>query len=169
MGKTEDQEGSPRPLPLGPHLDRVASMLMTVTRDISRPADEVFEFLADVSNNPKWQYGMVSCTWTSEPPIGVGSTYEQEARFMGRNIVSTFVVNQFEPGRRVEIETVKSTFPIKVIRLVEPIDERSSRVSAEISGGPQNGFLKWLEPLMRGRAQKSIDADYDRLAQLLET
>lgn len=143
-------------------------MRMTATREIKRPADEVFAFFADASNNPKWQDGMISCEWTSKPPIQEGSTYRQEARFMGRDVVSTFRVTRFEPGHLIEIETVESTFPIRVVRTVEPIDESTSRVSADISGGPEKGPLKWLEPLATRRAQKSVDADYDRLVQLLE-
>lgn len=144
-------------------------MQMGATRDIGRPADEVFEFFADASNNPKWQNGMVSCRWTSDGPIGTGSTYEQRARFMGRDIVSVFEVRRFEPGRLIEIETIESTFPIKVVRTVEPTGDTSCRVSADISGGPEKGPMKWFEPLMAGRAQKSVDADYDRLVQLLES
>lgn len=144
-------------------------MRMSAERTISRPTDEVAEFFFDASNNPKWQKGMASCEWVSEPPIRVGSTYEQLARFMGRDVRSTFVVTDFEPGRSIRIETIESTFPIQVERRVEPIDESSSRVTAEITGGPEGGLMKMLSPLMAGRAQKSVDNDYDRLVQLLES
>jgi len=144
-------------------------MRMTAERTIGRPADEVAEFFFDASNNPKWQNGMVSCDWVSDPPIDVGSIYEQRARFMGRDVRSTFVVTDFEPGRMIRIETIESTFPIQVERRVDPIDDSSSRVSAEITGGPEGRVMKMLSPLMAGRAQKSVDADYDRLVQLLES
>jgi hypothetical protein len=144
-------------------------MRMSAERTVARPAEEVFAFFADATNNPVWQSGMVSCTWTSPPPISVGSTYEQRARFMGRDIVSTFVVKTFDPGRLIEIETIESTFPIRVVRRVEPAGEGSSRVSADISGGPEGRLLRLLEPLLARRAQRSVDADYDRLVQLLES
>lgn len=144
-------------------------MRMTAVREIARPADEVFAFFSDASNNPKWQDGMVSCLWTSKPPIAVGSTYEQKARFMGRDVISTFVVTRLEPGRLIEIETIESTFPIRVVRKVDPIDESSCRVTAEISGGPDKGLLKLLAPSMQGRAQRSVDTDYDGLVRLLES
>lgn len=112
---------------------------------------------------------MVSCEWTSEPPISVGSTYTQRARFMGRNVVSSFVVTDFEPGRRIAIETTESTFPIQVERRVEPVDEGSCQVSADITGGPDKGMMKLMAPLIQRRAQKSVDADYDQLVQLLES
>jgi hypothetical protein len=143
-------------------------MQMTATRTIGRPAGAVFEFFADATNNPKWQKGMVSCEWVLGEPMEVGSRYQQRARFMGRPVVSTFVVKALEPGRLIEIETVESTFPIHVIRTVEAIDESTCRVSAVISGGPEKGIAKLLEPLMARQAQRSVDADYDRLVDLLE-
>ena len=142
---------------------------MTAQREIARPAGEVFEFFSDVSNNPLWQNGMKSCRWTSEPPIGEGSTYEQHARFMGKGIRSTFVVTEYESGRRIVIKSVESTFPIEVERVVLSTDTDSCRVSALISGGPQGGFAKLLEPLVGRLAQKSVDRDYDRLVELLES
>ena len=144
-------------------------MEMSATREIARPASEVFEFFSDASNNPKWQDGMVSCEWTSEPPIRIGSTYEQKARFMGRDVVSTFEVSAFEQGRMIGIDTIKSTFPIQVVRTVDRIDDESCRVSARITGGPEKGFAKLIEPLIARSAQKSVDRDYDRLVQLLES
>jgi len=65
---------------------------------VDRPAEQVFAFIADPENNPTWQKGMRSCRWTSKPPIGVGSTYEQHAGFLGKSIDSTFQVIAFEPG-----------------------------------------------------------------------
>jgi hypothetical protein len=141
-------------------------MRLSATRSINRPVDEVAEFFFDATNNPKWQDGMVSCEWLMEGPVGVGSTYEQHARFMGRDIRSVFVVTEFQPGRSIEIETIASTFPIQVHRWVEPTGPNSCTVNAEITGGPE-GFLRILEPLMRRKAQQSVDADYDRLRALL--
>jgi carbon monoxide dehydrogenase subunit G len=143
-------------------------MRLTATREINRPADEVFAFFSDASNNPKWQDGMVSCEWTTPSPIGVGSVYEQHARFMGRDVRSVFRVTEYEPGRSIKIETVESTFPITVHRTVHTTGPGTSRVDADIGGGP-TGLLKLLAPLMRGRAQRSVDADYDRLKELLDS
>ena len=144
-------------------------MELNATRIVKRPADDVFTFFADASNNPRWQDGMRSCVWLTDPPIGVGARYEQRAKFMGWSVISVFEVTGYEPGRMIHIETIKSTFPIQVTRLVEPIDDTSCRVTANISGGPQAGLMKWMEPLIGRNAQKSVDSDYDRLVQLLES
>lgn len=137
-----------------------------VERTINRPSAEVFEFFSDSSNNPSWQKGMKSCTWTSDGPIGVGSTYDQEAEFMGRPVRSTFEVTGFESGRKIAIATVKSSFPIQVTRTVDDLGDGRSRVHAHISGGP-GGVMKLLGPLTNMMARRSIEADYDRLVEHL--
>lgn len=135
--------------------------------DIDRPADEVFAYVADASNNPQWQDGMVDCRWVTEPPIGVGSVYEQEARMLGRPITSTFEVVAFEPGRSISIETIESTFPIAVTRSVEPLDGDRCRVSAVVRGDA-SGVFRLGEPLMKRMVQRSVRGDYRRLKEHLE-
>lgn len=141
-------------------------MRVHVERTINRPAAEVFEFFSDASNNPLWQKGMKSCVWTSEGRLGVGSTYDQEAEFMGRPVRSSFEVTEFEPGRKISISTIESSFPIQVTRTVDDLGDGRSRVRAEISGGP-GGVMRLLSPLTNVMARRSIEADYDRLVQHL--
>lgn len=142
-------------------------MDLYATREIGRPAREVFEFVSDSSNNPRWQKGQRSCVWTTPPPHGLGSVYEQEARFLGRTVSTRFKVVDYDPGRSITIESIESSFPIRVRRSVEPLGPERSRVTAEISGEP-GGFFGLIGPVLRRLAQRSVDADYDRLVKLLE-
>lgn len=142
------------------------TMRLHAERVVPRPADEVARFFFDMANNAKWQRGMRSCTWETPPPVGVGSIYVQEASFLGRTITSKFRVTAHEHGRSITIDTIEGTFPITVTRTVDPIDASSCRVTADISGGPR-GVLGVLAPLTRRLAQRSVDADYDRLVDLL--
>lgn len=155
-----------RPIRRRPGIGRGTTVDLFVEREINRPAGEVFEFFADAANNPRWQSGMKSCRWTSEPPIAVGSTYEQVAEFMGRPVRSVFEVTALEPGQLISIATIESTFPIQVTRSVESIDDDRCLVRARITGGP-GGVLKVLSPLTDRLARRSIEADYDRLVNLL--
>lgn len=130
--------------------------------EIQRPADEVFAYLADFENNPDWQGGMVACRWTSEARGVVGATYEQEARFLGRPIRTTFEVTALEPGRSVSIASIVSTFPIQVTRRVEPT-AGGCRVTAHVRGQP-TGLLK----LFSGMVPRSVAKDYAQLKRRLE-
>ena len=140
---------------------------ISVGVDVERPANTVFEFVSDFENNPRWQRGMTSCRWTSPPPRGVGSTYDQVAGFLGRRIVSSFEVVEHLPGRRVKITSTAGPFPITETRTVQPLGEGRSHVSAIVEGDA-GGFFRLAAPILRALVQRSVRGDYARLKRLLE-
>lgn len=135
---------------------------------INRPPAEVFAFIANPENNPKWQNGMVSCQITSEGEWGLGSTYAQQAKFMGRDIVSKFEITQYEPGRLIQGDTLESSFPISFTRIVDPDESGAGSKVQAIVSGDASGFIKIFTPLMNWMVGRSIRADYRRLKALLE-
>ena len=132
--------------------------------DIELPVAQVFAYVANFENNPRWQRGMRACRWTSDEPMVVGATYVQEARFLGRRIDTHFRVSAFEADKQISIESTKSTFPIQVTRSVEPLGAERCRVTAHIRGQP-TGLLK----LFSGMVKKTVTKDYQALKELLET
>lgn len=79
-------------------------MEITTRLEIARPVPEVFAFVADQSNAPKWQTGLHEVRRLTDGPIGVGTEHEFVRTFAGRRIASRnrFVV--FEHDRYVEFE-----------------------------------------------------------------
>jgi hypothetical protein len=143
--------------------------MQTVTQiSIERPAALVFHVVSDMSLNPRWQNGMKRCDWTSEAPIGVGSTYDQEAGFLGKAILTSFEVSEFESGERVRIVSTKSTFPLDITRVVRVDTETSCTVIATVSGEP-SGLLKLLAPITDRLVSKSVDKDYAKLKTMIES
>ena len=140
----------------------------TTSVEIDRPADDVFEFVAEFTNNPRWQRGMRACRWTSDPPHGVGATYEQEARFLGKDVRNTFRVTDLEPGRRISFESTGGTFPIAVTRTVEPLGPDRARFTEDVQGDAR-GFYRVAEPVLQLLVRASIKRDFPRLKALLET
>jgi len=137
-----------------------------VKQDIDVPTEKVFSFIADFENNPRWQKGMQSAVFTSEGELRVGSTYDQVAHFLGREIRTSFEVIEFEPGRSVAIESRSGPFPIRVRRAVEPLTS-GTRVTADVSGDP-TGFFRLAKPLMQAMVRRSVVKDYEQLRALLE-
>jgi uncharacterized membrane protein len=138
-----------------------------VSVEVERPADEVFAYLDEVENNPEWLAGMQSARWTTDPPRGVGSRYEQRARFLGKEIRTTFEVVDHQPGRRVTIRSLEgSSFPLTVTRQVEPLGARRCRVTETVESDP-SGFYRIAGPLLHAMVTRRIKRDYDRLARQL--
>lgn len=133
-----------------------------VSIDVDAAPADVAAFWFDWTNNPRWQVGMESCTWTSEPPLRVGSTYDQQARMLGRPIVSSFEVVEFEPDRLLRIRTTAGTLPLDITRRIDPLPDGGSRLEAVIRGQPP-GLLRLLDPLMRRMVRRNVTADYERL------
>jgi len=135
--------------------------------EINRPSEEVFAFISNFENNPKWQSGQLEARFTSEGPLGVGSTYDQVAKFLGRRIVSTFEVLEYESNRKVKASSTSGSFPITFTRLVKPIDG-GTEVQAIIEGDA-TGFFKLAQPLLGRMVQRSVDSDYKNLKRIMES
>lgn len=139
---------------------------VTIETAFDRPADEVFTYLADYEHGPEWQRAMTSARWTSPPPVGVGSTFTQVARFAGRELRSDYEVTAYEPPREVAIRSTSGPFPITVLRTVEPT-ATGCRVIERTGGGP-SGAARLLTPLMALMVRRTIARDYRALKSLLE-
>ena len=136
------------------------------TAEVSCTAADAFAYVSNFENNPEWQQGMQSCTWTSPQPHGVGSTYDQVARFLGKDIVSSFRVVEHQPPQRVKITSTSGPFPITETRIVTPLGDRRCRVEAIVEGDA-SGFFRLGGPLLRPMVKRSVQGDYRRLAALL--
>ena len=135
---------------------------------IERPAAEVFAFVSDVTNNPRWQNGMRSCVWTSPPPHEAGATYDQTARFLGRSILSKFVVSEFEAGKMIRFKTTESPFPIDERRTVMPLADKRTSIRVHLMGDASRMF-RLVAPILSWMVGRSVTADYRRLKELLES
>jgi uncharacterized membrane protein len=141
---------------------------VAVEIDIDRPAPEVFAYLEDATNNPKWIPNMRSCRWTTPPPISAGSKYQQLSEFLGRKIHTDFEVTDHQPGHALTIASREgSSFPITVTRIVEPRGGHSSHVT-EITEGDPSGFYTVASPLLKRMVVRNIRRDYANLKRILE-
>jgi hypothetical protein len=63
---------------------------------IKRPYQDIFAYISNFENNPKWQGGMIEAKFTTNGPIQEGSSYDQVARFLGKRVISTFTVVEYK-------------------------------------------------------------------------
>jgi uncharacterized protein YndB with AHSA1/START domain len=137
----------------------------TVT--IRRPVEDVFAFLADFENVPRWNHAIESTTKTSSGPVGVGSTYRQ-IRSEPRRSEEGFEVTAFEPARRLAIEGEIGPFRARAEYLLEPI-EGATRFTNAVELEPSSVASKLLAPFAGSRIKTAVAENLDDLKALLES
>jgi uncharacterized protein YndB with AHSA1/START domain len=78
------------------------------TVETSAPTAQVFDFLADFTNTEHWDPGTVRTDRVSGDG-GVGTTYANTSRFLGRTTELTYVVKAYEPGTRIVLRGENKT------------------------------------------------------------
>jgi uncharacterized protein YndB with AHSA1/START domain len=74
---------------------------------VDRPVGEVFEFLSDFANIPKWNYFALEVRQFSESPIGIGTSYHQ----VRKTDEQDFRIIEFEPDHIVTVRTLTQSSP----------------------------------------------------------
>jgi hypothetical protein len=135
--------------------------------DIARPAGEVFDFVADQTNAPRWQHGLHEVRRETPGPIGVGTEHAFVRRFAGMRIESRNRFIAFEPGRFVSFEIPSGTISGQASYLVEPTDAHSCRLVSEVHFRV-SGLTGLAAPLLARAFQRDSRRDEATLKQLLE-
>ena len=72
-----------------------------VTTVIERPIEEVFAFLADGTNDPKFSPRVLEIAKTTDGPTGVGRVYASTVKDAGFKTKREFMITEFEPPTRI--------------------------------------------------------------------
>jgi uncharacterized protein YndB with AHSA1/START domain len=68
---------------------------------VDRPIEEVFAFLADGTNDPKFSPRVQEIRKATDGPVGVGTVYESTVKDAGMKTSRTFEITEFEPPTRI--------------------------------------------------------------------
>lgn len=138
---------------------------------IERPVQDVWAFVSDPRNEPKWHTDILEIKSEADPssePGGswvLGSTWLVTVQFMGRRQYVVQITG-LEPNRRLEITT--KTGPMKPIAtyLFEPANG-GTRFTRHVDL-PVQGAFRIMKPLMGRNAQKRNASFVQNLKTLLE-
>ena len=92
---------------------------------IARPLPEVFAFLSDVQNEPRWVPQVVEVTLTSSGPLGVGATYRERLRANGVVLTVDYVVTVYDPPRHMAVRGVVRRRPVTASYTLTAAGERT--------------------------------------------
>jgi uncharacterized membrane protein len=133
---------------------------------INRPLEQVFAFVTNLENEMHWQPEIESIQFTSDGPMGVGTTFQEVRRTFGRRYEWHFEVTEFELNKIFCIRTLSGTIPYQGCRLFEPAPGGAKVTERGELQTP--GLLKLLDPLMARLSQKPLAEAYNNLKSLLE-
>ncbi len=133
---------------------------------IKRPVDEVFDFVADERNEPRYNPRMASVELVSTGPIGVGSRFRATNRSIGRTVEIVIEFTAYERPRWLASSTHLSAMEIRGGQSFEPVPEGiRMRWSWELE---PHGLFKLLTPLIARIGRRQEETTWASLRQLLE-
>lgn len=134
--------------------------------NIRRPPAEVFAFLVDPANIPKWNYAIDSVRQISPGPIGVG-TRIQQTRSVPRPTTEELVITELVLERRMVLDGDIGPLSGTLSYQIEAVPEGTRLTNtADLSG---RGPLRLLAPLATSRVRDAVAANLNKLRDLLES
>ena len=138
------------------------------TAHIDRPIEEVFAFLADGENDPKFSPRVLEIAKTTDGAPGVGTVYASTVKDAGMKTKREFKLTEFEPPTRIrwtEVSKNLVTAPEGGYDLAPDGEGTRLIVHNELEG---HGIGKLLVGLAVRAAQKDADAFVARIKQAVE-
>ena len=136
----------------------------TVT--IARPVGEVFAFLADVRNIPRWNYA-IARTVPSPGPPGAGATYRQ-TRTIPRRSEESLQITVFQPPTRLAVQGQLGPFRATASYLLEAVPS-GTRLANDVELEPISALLRPIGPLAVPRVKAGVARNLGTLKELLES
>ncbi|HUY77036.1 MAG TPA: SRPBCC family protein [Ktedonobacterales bacterium] len=123
---------------------------------IHRPVDEVFDFVADERNEPRYNPQMLRAEQTSAGPIGVGATFRAVSMSLGRPVEMTIAFTAYERPRRLMSTTQLATMDIQGTLTFAPVPV-GTQMNWSWKLKPR-GVFKLMAPLITciGRRQEKM-------------
>jgi polyketide cyclase/dehydrase/lipid transport protein len=140
-------------------------MILTSTIVVARGLGDVWLFLADVRNAPKWDRSIARATLTSEGTIGTGSVVETTSPGGKRQ---SFRVIAFEPPRLLSFRLLRSPLfrSADLSFRLEPVDG-GTRITHEIHLRLRIWLLV-LWPVFALTSRRALSTDFEYLRRSLE-
>ena len=135
---------------------------------IERPIEEVFAFLADGTNDPKFSPRVLEIAKRTEGPVGVGTVYASTVKDAGMKTEREFELTEFEEPARIrwtERSRNMVTVPSGGYDLLAEGGATRLTIHNTLEG---HGFGKFILPLALRAARRDADAFAARIKAAVE-
>ncbi|GAM14112.1 SRPBCC family protein [Mesobacillus selenatarsenatis] len=135
--------------------------------EIKSPVDQVSDYAANPDNAPEWYVNIDSAEWLTEKPLNLSSKIAFKAKFLGRELAYIYEIVEYDPGRKMVMQTSEGPFPMKTTYTWNAVDANTTRMTLRNQGEP-TGFSKLVSPFMASMMKKANMKDLRNLKEILE-
>ena len=140
---------------------------VTVATTVERPVDEVFAFVADMENEPRWHTDILDAERLTEGDVREGTKYRVRFRSQPMSAPEgTVEIVEFQPGRRIVSRSDMDNMKPELTHVFEEENGRTKvtrRIQIETSG-----FMTLMSPVMKMMVRRRNVQFLDNLKQLME-
>jgi uncharacterized protein YndB with AHSA1/START domain len=140
---------------------------VTVATTVNRPVDEVFAFVADMENEPRWHTDIVKAERLTDGAVRGGTNYRVQFRPQPMSpSEGTIEIVEFEPNRRMVSRSDMGNMKPELTHVFEAANggtKVTRRIQIETSG-----LMKLISPMMKVMVRRRNAEFLDNLKQLLE-
>jgi uncharacterized protein YndB with AHSA1/START domain len=121
---------------------------------IERPAEEVFDYVADLDHEPEWNPDASNVVRTTPGDIGVGTVWEEDYRRVGHYVTT---VDHFERPRELSFDARNPRTDARVRFELVTADDGATVVSCVVELTMKRS-MRLLEPLLARTIRRSIES-----------
>lgn len=133
---------------------------------ISRPPSQVFAFVVDLNNIPKYQAEVVKSTVVTPGPTKVGTRFTEVVKMGPMRATANCEVTELVPDKTMAFRAMSSAINYEGRLLIEPADKGSKLT---LAGTMQpRGLWKVLQPMLAGEVRRGVKEELVAIKGILE-
>jgi carbon monoxide dehydrogenase subunit G len=130
---------------------------------IERPRQEVFDFVANFENVPKWNYFVKSVRKINEVPLGLGARFHQ----IRKTDQQQFEIIEFERTDKVVVKTLDGSSP--QFTMTFEFEASGNQTLLRDTWQLETGYNPLLEMLGKSKIKAAVAENLSKLKELMET
>ena len=132
--------------------------------EIKRPIAEVFQFLSNFENMPKWNYFVVDVRKISDGPIGINTVFSQKRKTDSQ----VYKIIEYEPNKSVAIEIQPPDVKL-TMRFTFQLSHNDNGTMVVDEWKFDTGIPALFARVGATNVKAAVAENLERLKQLLET
>ncbi|GEM_PF-813117 len=135
--------------------------------DIGAPVSDVFVFISNVENLPKFQSDVVQSRPLSGEPMRAGTKFEEVVNILGKKVETVCEVTEYQPTRRFGFRSISSSRIAYGGTIDLEPNGRGTRVTIHADVALK-GWMRVVEPLFKTELKQGVKKELRALKALLE-